>query len=262
MKTHIKILLALLLVFCGTKVNAADYLIGAGDVLQIKVYGYDDLSSSVHVSDDGHIVFPFIGQVDVSGKTEFDVAHDIAQLMERGGYIQNASVTVTVYEYKSQQISILGQVKAPGIYILKTKNSLADMLALAGGLSEMGDNRVIVTRKINGQLSKQEVDLKMALEYPEKTPTFYVQKGDVIYVPKMAMFYIFGEVKTAGTFRLEPNMTVAQAISLGGGLTPRGTLNGIVIRRQDDNGVVQEIDVELSDQVQKNDVIIIDERWF
>ena len=57
-------------------------------------------------------------------------------------------------------------------------------------------------------------------------------------------------------------MTVAQALSLGGGLTPRGTLNGLEIKRRDTNGIEQEIEVELSDKVLKDDVIVVDERWF
>ncbi len=259
---YLRFLTALLMFFCIASTVQAEYMIGADDVIQIKVYGYDDLSTSERVSENGRIVFPLVGEVEVGGKTEFEVARKIAQLLAQGDFIQNASVSVTVYEYKNQQVSVLGQVKAPGIYILKSKNTLIDMIAMAGGLTELGDDRVIITRHANGKPVKQEVNLRTTLESPEHSQTVLIERGDIIYVPKAPMFYIYGEVQRSGNFRLEPNLTVAQAISLGGGLTPRGTLNGIVIKRHNSTGVPIEIEVELSDKVLKDDVIVIDERLF
>jgi polysaccharide export outer membrane protein len=259
---YLRILTALLMIFCMVGTVRAEYLIGADDVLQIKVYGYDDLSTSERVSENGRIIFPLIGEVEVGGQTEFEVARKITQLLGQGGFIQNASVSVTVYEYKNQQVSVLGQVKAPGIYILKSKITLIDMIAMAGGLAELADDRVIITRQIDGKAAKQEVNLRTTLESPQNSQPVFVERGDVIYVPKAPMFYIYGEVQRSGSFRLEPNMTVAQAVSLGGGLTPRGTLRDIVIKRHDANGVAKEIEVELSDSVLKDDVIVIDERLF
>lgn len=259
---YLRISTALLMFFCIVGIVRAEYLIGTDDIVQIKVYGYDDLTTSARVSENGFIVFPLIGEVEAGGKTEFETARKITQLLAKNGYIQNASVSVTVFEYKSQQVSVLGQISAPGIYTLKSKITLVDLIAMAGGLDELGDDRVIITRYINGKPIKQEVDLRAALESPERSKTILIERGDVIYVPKAPMFYIHGEVQKAGTFRLEPNMTVAQAISVGGGLTPRGTLRGIIIVRRDINGTPKEVDVELSDKVLKDDVIVVDERLF
>lgn len=258
----VRILAVLLMFFCVLGTVRAEYLIGTDDVLQIKIYGYDDLTTTTRVAENGRIVFPLIGEVEVGGQTEFAAAKKVAQLFAKGGFIQDANVTVTVLEYKNQQVSMLGQVKAPGIYTLKSKNTLVDMIAMAGGINEFGDNRVVITRSIAGKPVKQEVDLRAALEAPEHSPTISVEKGDIIYVPKAPVFYIYGEVQRSGSFRLEPNMTVAQAVSLGGGLTPRGTLRDIVINRLDANGVSKSVDVELSDRVLKDDVIVIDERLF
>jgi polysaccharide biosynthesis/export protein len=259
---YLRIFSVLLMFFCMVGIVRAEYLIGMDDVLQIKVYGYDDLATSARVSENGRIVFPLIGEVEVGGQTEFEAAHKITQLLAQGGFVQDANVSVTVYEYKNQQVSVLGQVKAPGIYILKSKNTLIEMIAMAGGLAELGDDRVIITRQIDGKTVKQEVNLRTALESPENSQPTLIEKGDIIYVPKVPMFYIQGEVQRSGSFRLEPDMTVAQAVSLGGGLTPRGTLRGIVIKRRDTNGVSKEIEVELSDKVLKDDVIVVDERLF
>jgi len=259
---YMRVFATLLMVFCVVGSVRAEYLIGTDDVVQIKVYGYDDLATTARISESGRIVFPLIGEVEMAGQTELDAARKITELLAQGGFVQDANVSVTIYEYKNQQVSVLGQVKAPGLYILKSKNTLTDMIAMAGGLAELGDDRVIITRQINGKTVKQEVDLRTTLESPERSQPTLIEKGDIIYVPKVPMFYIYGEVQRSGSFRLEPNMSVAQALSLGGGLTPRGTLRGIVINRRDANGVSKEIEVELSDKVLKDDVIVIDERLF
>jgi polysaccharide export outer membrane protein len=182
--------------------------------------------------------------------------------LAQGGFVQNANVTVTVLEYRNQQVSVLGHVRAPGIYVLKSKNTLTDMIAMAGGLAELGDYRVIITRHVNGKAVKQEIDLRAILESPERSQTILIERGDIIYIPKAPVFYIYGEVQHSGSFRLEPDMTVAQAVSLGGGLTPRGTLRGIAIERRDSNGVSKTLEVELSDKVLKDDVVVVDERLF
>jgi polysaccharide biosynthesis/export protein len=263
---YVQVLAVLLMVFCmaGAGAVRAEYLIGADDVLQIKVYGYDDLATIARVSENGRIIFPLVGEVEVTGQTEFQVAHKIAQLLAQSHFIQNANVSASIFEYKSQQVSVLGYIRAPGIYTLKTKTTLVDMIAMAGGIADLGDNRVIITRNVGGKLVKQEIDLRTTLEPSERntSPPVFVGKGDTIYVPKTPVFYIYGEVQHSGSFRLEPDLTVAQAVSLGGGLTPRGTLRGLVIKRRDANGIEQEIDVELSDKVLKDDVIVVDERLF
>ena len=257
--SYLRIFSVLMLFFCFVNVVRADYAIGTDDILQIKVYGYDDLATSTRVSENGRIVFPMIGEVDVAGKSELEAARTIAQLLAQGGFVQGASVSVNVLEYRNQQVSVLGQVKAPGVYVLKAKNTLIDLIAMAGGINEFGDSSVVVTRQVNGKTVKKEVDLRAALESSAHAPSvFFVERNDIIYVPKAPVFYISGEVQKPGGFRLEQDMTVAQAIAVGGGLTPRGTLRGIEIQHADG----ARTEAQLSDKVLQGDVIVIDERWF
>ncbi|MHB8983419.1 SLBB domain-containing protein, partial [Thiobacillus sp.] len=89
-----------------------------------------------------------------------------------------------------------------------------------------------------------------------------VQDGDIINVARQPMFYIYGEVQRPGAFRLEQNMTVMQALTMGGGLTPRGTQRGIRIMRRDDKGAVREVSGELGDRVKPDDVIYVKESLF
>lgn len=255
--------IALILFLSLAKTVYAEYLVGPDDVIQIKVYGYDDLTVSTRISEHGRIVFPYLGEIEVAGQSEADISQTISKLLAQRGFIKDAQVNVTIYDYKNQQVSMVGYIKAPGIYTLKNKTSLIDLVALAGGIGQEGDYRAIITRTVNGKTTKQNIDLRKLMEQPDKSQTFFVERGDIIYIPKVPMFYIHGEVTHSGSYPIEPNITVDQAIALGGGLTPRGTLRDITIKRKDASGVIQEIeDVELSDKVLENDVIFIDERLF
>lgn len=251
-----------LLLGCFLQIAHAEYLIGPEDALSIKVYGYEDLTTETRVSDQGLIVFPLVGEVKVGGQSTLEASRNITQQLSKGGYIKNAHVTVVVLDYKSQQVSVLGQVNKPGQYTLEIPRTLADVIAMAGGISPLGEDRVIITRSTQGKNLKIEVDLRKALESPDSTKTIAIEKGDVLYIPKAPLFYIHGEVQRPGSFKLEPNMTVSQAISVGGGLTPKGTLRDLVIERRELNGKTKTIDVELTDLILKDDVVVVDERLF
>ncbi|CAA9892544.1 Polysaccharide export outer membrane protein [Candidatus Methylobacter favarea] len=257
------VLLAMLLILFGFGATAsAEYIIGADDALQIKVYGYEDLTTETRVSAEGRITFPLIGEVVLGGDSTFAAERKISRLLSEGGFIQNAQVSVTISEYKSQQIPVLGYVNKPGLYPLESQSTVIDAIAMAEGITPLGEERAIITRHRDGKTIKQEVDLHNTLENSETNALFPIEKGDVIYIPKAPVFYIYGEVQHPGAYRLEPNMTVAQALSLSGGLTLRGTLRGIVIERRDSSGKSETVEVQLTDVVLKDNVVVVDERLF
>ena len=136
------------------------------------------------------------------------------------------------------------------------------MIFSAGGINDMGDSKVVVTREVNGKPEKQELNLRIYLENAESIAPFKMQKSDMVYVPKAPMFYIYGEVQHPGGYRNEPEVSVVKALSIGGGVTLRGTKNGIVIKRKDSSSALREIDAELGDSVLKDDVVYVGERWF
>ena len=89
-----------------------------------------------------------------------------------------------------------------------------------------------------------------------------LQPGDTLYVHRAPMVYVYGEVQKAGAYRLEPHMTVIQAIAMGGGLTVRGTERGVRIHRRNGDGQVHKIDARLTDPVQTDDVVYVKESLF
>lgn len=255
-------LLLMVLLLLPIQQNSAAYNIGPDDVLRISVYGYDDLRTETRVSPDGRITFPLIGEVVASGKSSIELEEAIAVRLIEGGFIHDAQVSVSVLNHVSQQVSVLGYVNKPGRYPLDSDSSIVDLIAMAEGVDEMGDTRVIVTRNVDGKPQKQELNLKVYLEDVENVTPFKMRQGDQVYVPKAPMFYIYGEVQHPGGYRIEPGISVVKALPMGGGLTLRGTENDIVIKRKDKNGVLQDVDVELGDTVLKDDVIYVGERWF
>ncbi len=254
--------LALTLICLHFSVSQAAYSLGPDDVIRISVYGYDDLKTETRVSADGRITFPLIGEVAVSGKSNMELEEAIAIKLIEGGFIHDAQVSVTVLEHVSQQVSVLGFVNKPGRYPLDSNSSVVDLIAMAGGISEFGGNKLIITRLVDDKPQQQELTLPTFVSANQPLPSFKMQKGDTVYVPKAPMFYIYGEVKNPGEYPLRQDLSVVKALSISGGLTLRGTENGIVIKRRNAEGQLVEIDVDLNDAILQDDVIYIDERWF
>jgi polysaccharide export outer membrane protein len=175
--------------------------------------------------------------------------------------VVNPEVTVSIAQVNSRQVSVLGNVNKPGRYPLDSVNvKLTDVLATAGGVGPTGADMVTIVSAGNGK--KADVDLAAMFRNGDLTKNVDLQPGDTIYVHRAPMVYVYGEVQKGGAYRLEPQMTVMQAIALASGITPRGTERGIKLTRRDAGGSVKKIDVALTDPVQADDVIYIRESLF
>lgn len=240
----------------------SDLLLGSGDVLRISVFEQPDLSLEVRVSESGTITYPLIGEVKVGGGTPAAAERKISDLLERGGFLKNPHVSIIVSQLQSQQASVLGQVNRPGRYPLDSAKSLADVLALAGGVSAEGGDVVTIVRKVNGQNVREMVDLAEMIRSGDLDRNIVISNSDIVYVDRALRFYIYGEVQRPSQYRLEHNMTVLQALSVGGGLTLRGTERGIRIKRRGADGVVEIIKAKHDDLVKPDDVIYVQESLF
>lgn len=239
-----------------------EYRMGTGDVVRVTVYGQPDLTTEARVGESGSITFPLIGDVKLAGTTPAQGEADIAKRLSKGGFIIEPFVTLNVVQYRGQQVSVLGRVNRPGKYNLEKTSRVTDVLALAGGVIIDGADTATLVRTRNGKTEYRDIDLLALFKPGGEASDVEVQDGDIVNVARQPMFYIYGEVQRPGAFRLEQNMSVVQALSMGGGLTPRGTQRGIRILRRDDKGAMQEIEVKLGDPVQKDDVIYVKESLF
>ena len=241
---------------------AAAVPLGAGDVVKITVYGSPDLTLETRVAESGKITYPLVGDVDVGGLEPAAAERKIATLLANGGYLKKPQVNLLVETIQSQQISVLGNVQRPGRYPMEGRRSLLDVLALAGGVNPDGDDVVTVVHRKDGKSAKQQINVADMMRSADLSQNFELSGGDVVYVERAPKFYIYGEVQRPGVYRLEPNMTVVQALSTGGGLSQRGTERGLKIKRRDKSGALQEVAARQDDVLLPDDVVYVKESLF
>ena len=242
--------------------GATDVLLGPGDVVKVSVFGNPDLNLETRVSEAGSISFPLIGEVAIGGMPVATAEKKIAGLLESGGFLRKPQVNLIVTVLQSQQVSVLGQVNRPGRYPIDGKRTLTDILASAGGVSADGGDAVTLIRTREGKTTKEIIDLLDMMHSGDMNQNFDLTSNDVIYVERAPRFYIYGEVQRPGFFRLERNMTVLQALSAGGGLTPRGTERGIRIKRRAVGGKLEVLPAQMDDLVRIDDVVYVAESLF
>jgi len=242
--------LLMLAVAAGAFAQSGDKL-GVGDAVRVTVFQQPDLTTETRITDKGTVTLPLVGELKIAGLTLAGAGTEIAAALKRGKYLNNPQVNVGLVTLRSRQVSVLGLVARPGRYALDDSSSrLADVIAAAGGVAETGSDTVTVIR--DGK--EHKVDL---LGKP-----FALKGGETIHVERAPMFYIYGEVTRSGAYRLEPNMTVMQAIAAGGGITPRGSDRRLKLRRTGPDGKPIEADARLRDALQPNDVIFVRESLF
>jgi polysaccharide biosynthesis/export protein len=255
---------------------ARDYEVGPGDVIEVAVYGNDDLSRIPTVQTNGSISLPLLGEVQVAGLTIAEVQRKITNLLAKD-YLVNPQVEVKVKDYNSQYVSVVGEVNSPGRKPIRGRMRLIDVLIEAGSFKTTASGQVMITRtegeleggqrsltvRISSSSSPSAQDL-VNLELP-------LQNGDIVTALPKAFVTVDGEVNKAGRYAIEADLTVTGAISLAGGLTRFGS-NGVKVRRTEPGtGRVTILEVDLKDvrngkkpdvPLLANDVISVSRRVF
>ncbi len=256
---------------------AADYIVGAQDVLTITCYDQADLSGKFTVETDGTFSYPLIGRVKVGGLTLRQVESEVKTRLVGDGYFRKPQITVSVDTYKSQKVFVVGEVRTPGTYALSGDMNLVEALARAGSTLPTASGEAIVVHPEAGQtpsgptlptavINDSEdnvvrVDLR-DLQNGAFSQNAMLRDGDTIFVPRAESVYVFGHVKNPGAYAMQQrNTTVLQALSLAGGVTDRGTTSRIKIVRIV-NGEKREVKVKLTDLVLSGDTVMVAERFF
>lgn len=240
-----------------------DYPLSAGDAIRIQVFQNPDLALETRISESGNITYPLIGEVRLGGLSVTAAEKKIADALKSGGFLQKPQVTLVLTQIRGNQVSVLGQVGRPGRFPLESANTrLSDMLANAGGTAPLGDDTVIVTGLRNGKPFRRLIDLPSIFLRENLADDIVLQGGDVIYVHRVPVFYIYGEANRPGSFRIERAMTVMQALAQAGGPTARGSQDRLVLHRQQPDGSVREMKPAMTEPVQPNDVIYVRESLF
>ena len=260
--THVLLVLAICIPASFAQPDE-EYRLGAGDVVKISVYNNPDLTTEAEVARDGRIGFPLIGQVSIGGLTRAEAEKAIAHSLGTGAFVPNAHVNMLITQYRSRQVSVMGEVQKPGKYPISQTSSVTDLLAAAGGITPKGSNVITVIKKgANGDSARHQVNVKDVLGSGQLSKNVRIDSDDIIFVPPVPVFYIYGEVRQPGSYPLAPDMTVRQALSVGGGLTVRGTERGISVERRGKDGKPRSQSIQLGDRLSADDVIKVPESWF
>lgn len=242
---------------------AAEYRLASGDVIRISVYQNPDLTLETRVSEGGALSYPLLGVVRLGGLAISQAERLIADGLKQGGFVKQPSVTIIVLQVRGNQANVLGQVNRPGRYPLDLADTrLTDLLANAGGVSATGGDQLVLTGTRDGKPYRVEVDLPSIFAKGGRELDIPVQNGDVLWVERAPMVYIYGEVQHPGAMRLERGMTLMQALATGGGTTQRGTQKGIAVNRKQADGRIQELKPDMDAQLKDGDVIYVRESLF
>lgn len=236
--------------------------LGAGDQISIQVYGQPDMTTTVYVADSGTVSVPLVGAVPVGGLSPVDAARAIEKALKDGQYLVDPHVTIAILQGHSQRVSVIGEVKAPGRYPIDPSTTILDVIAEAGGLTENSADVVYIQRtETDGTSHRYPVALNETSRGQNVTAE-KLKGGDSLVVPRAEQYYIYGEVNRPEMYRIEPGMTVVQAISRAGGITPRGSERRVDIKRSTGDGKSTVLHAKLDDPVQPDDVIHVKESIF
>ncbi len=239
------------------------FVVGQGDVVRIAVFQSPDLTLETRVDGSGRISYPFLGQLTVAGLSPAQIERELARELQRRDILKQPQVSVNIVQFRSRQVAVLGHVHRPGKYPLELPYTVSDVLALAGGVTQNAADVVVLSRAVNGERVNLEIDLaRMFMPGSRGVDDPEVQPGDVLFAHRAPLFYIHGEVQRPGAFRLERDMTLQQALSAGGGITPRGTLRGVTITRRGADGSLETLRADLRTPLRADDVVTVPESWF
>ena len=243
-----------------------DYLVGPQDVLKIIVFGEPTLGGSVRVDSDGTVPFQYLQRVKAADLTILQIAESIRKGLA-DGYVRNPQVSVEVEQYHSQNVYVLGEVKAAGKYPVSGNATLLDVLTQAGSTTPTAGHWVLINHARPGGATgpvtiddKGAADLRINMKDIQsgKAQNIMIQDNDTIFVPRAEMIYVNGNVRAPGAFPFDEGLTVYQAVALAGGPTEKGS-SRVSVKRMI-GGKLKDIDVKQTDVLKPNDQVFVKAR--
>jgi polysaccharide export outer membrane protein len=226
------------------------YLLGPQDTITVKVVNMEEMGDEPYPIDlTGYVTLPRIGRVQAAGMTIEQLRDVLVRKFK--DYLQDPIVTVTITEFHSQPVSILGAVGTPGVHQIKGQKTLFEVISEAGGLKDDAGNTITITRQMvngtlplpnaqtdpSGRFSIAELNIRSVMSARSPQDNIPVKPYDVITVPKADLIYVIGAVKRPGGFPLteRANMTVLEALSLSQGLDKAAASKRAQILRTDES---------------------------
>ena len=255
-----------------------EYTIGPEDIVKVTVLGNDDLTQTIVVQSDGTFIFPLIGRVKAADLTPKELERKITTLLAQG-FVRNPQVTVSVQEYRSKTVFVVGEVSRPGSFSMSGRMTVLELLSKAGPTSAAGVEVVIVRPRVavtgplvpvdpsgapNADVARQADLIRVNIrdiQMGQLDKNVLVRPNDTVFVTQAARIFVTGEVRTPGAITFWPEATVRKAINTAGGFTADAAAGKIRVVREID-GKAKELKVNLDDPVLPGDTIIVKAKLF
>jgi polysaccharide biosynthesis/export protein len=250
----------------------ADYVLGPEDEISIIVWDHPDLTRRTRINLEGTISFPLIGELQVAGISQLQLEKKLRGMLA-DGYIIDPQVSVQVTDYRSQKIFVIGEVNSPGSYPLTRKTLLVEAMAMAGGVKQEADHEIMIVRPKKNHTSQTpllpdqadpseliKVRLRDVLE-GENSQNIEVCNLDTIFIPRIKVFYVTGEVKRPGQYTFMKGMSLLQAVSTAGGFTEKAARKKVKITREKDGKKV-ELVIPLENPIEPGDTVVVPESFW
>jgi polysaccharide export outer membrane protein len=223
------LMVCLLTAVATSAIAQQPYVLGPGDVIEVTVFGYPDLTRMIPIMPDGRVSLPLVGSVTAAGLT----VDQLVAILTRAyaAYIRNPQVSVSVREFRKVSVSILGQVVRPGTYTLTPGARLLDLISAAGGLTVDADLRE--AHLVKSGAAPVAIDLQKVLA-GDPSANAVLQGGETLVVREdfFTVVNVIGEVVRPGQYRLRGEMRVLDVLLLAGGLKDSASLNQATLIRR------------------------------
>lgn len=245
-------LLIIISILCAFSAKAVaqkeSLLIGPGDQLHVVVFDTPELEQHVRVADSGDAPLMLVGALHVGGLTPAQAAALLNEKLVSGHFLLAPQSAVSVEQYATESVSVLGEVKLPGSYPITAPRSVLDMVAMAGGLTPAADRNLTIQQKGNLNNSTHYFlsnDADKAIK-----DDVMVNPGDTILVPKAGIVYVLGDVRQPGGYVMNNNsgkLTVLQMVATAGGVNNSAVQSHARLVRKQPDGTYQTIPLQLGE---------------
>jgi polysaccharide biosynthesis/export protein len=257
-------------------VTAPNYILGPDDVLSIKALDAEEISGTgIRIDPSGNISLPLLGRLVAGGLTVEQLERELANRLKT--YVRDPVVAVTITDYRSQPVTVIGSVSQAGVHQLEGRKTLIEILAKVGGLKPDAGITVKITRRAEwgpiplpsavtdptGRFSTAEVKLKGLLQATSPEDNILILPHDVISVPRGQIVYVIGEVKNPGGLVLNERATLStvQALAMADGFTTTARPANAMVLRPTPDGTHVQIAADLSQILtgKKPDIVLLPE---
>jgi len=208
------------------------YVLGPRDIVTITVYGEPQLSGDYEIGDTGSIRFPLINSFAAAGLSPQAAAEKLERLLEKD-YFVDAQLTLTVKEFRSYAVNVIGEVKQPGRKFLNGPLTILEVITEAGGLTpEAGDIITLQRPESMGKTGVYTIKVDDLIAGTSTRMQMRVLPGDTLTITPKSYFYIQGEVAKPGKYEIAPDTTLLKAIALAGGFGKFANEKNIELHRE------------------------------